>query len=229
VTDRNFRQAAPDGLLDLGEGARSEQVDEFKQYWLAEVAGKGMMAFIGGTKNAKFHQFRPSNRESMTLEWQMYLTRKIAGVFGLSPQDLGITFDVNRSTSEVQQENTEDRGLRPLLGIVQDYITREIVQDQGFGGPANNLAFVFTRLSVKESESRARVNKLALAGMPWKTVDEARKDDGRPPIGGVLGRSLIAMAPKGPVLLTEDDIPTAREALMAGSKPEAPGGGSPAA
>ena len=78
-------------------------------------------------------------------------------------------------------EMTEDRGLRPLLALAQDYFTREIVWDRSFGGNRNNLAFRFTRLNIKESMSKANINKLALANMPWKSVNEARLDEGRAP------------------------------------------------
>ena len=88
---RQVQAAAPDGMLDLGEGVRPEQVEQFKSYWLSEVAGRGAMAFLGGTKNAKFIPFRESNKDMQFLEWQEYLVRKIAAVFGLSPQDLGLT------------------------------------------------------------------------------------------------------------------------------------------
>ncbi len=181
---RQVQNAAPDGMLDLGEGARPEQVDAFKSYWQAEVAGKGAMAFVGGSKNAKFIPFRNSNRDMQFLEWQVYLVRKIAAVFALSPQDLGVTFDINRATADVQQEQSEDRGLRPLLALIQDYLTREIVWDEAFGGPANNLAFRFTRLNLKESLSRAQMYKLGLAGVSWMTVNEARIADGRQPLSG---------------------------------------------
>ncbi len=87
-------KAAPDGMMDLGEGVRPEQVDTFKAYWNQEVAGQGAMAFIGGSKNPKFIPFKGSNRDMQFLEWQIYLVRKIAGVFMLTPQDLGVTFDV---------------------------------------------------------------------------------------------------------------------------------------
>jgi len=215
---RQVLSAAPDGLLDLGEGTLPEDVGRFKAYWNAEVAGKGAMGFIGNTKGAKFIDFHKSNIDMQFMEWQTYLVRKIAAVFGLSPQDLGLTFDINRSTSEVQAQNTEDRGLRPLMALLQDYLTREIVWDEGFGGPDNNLAFRFTALNLKESKSKADINKLALAGIPWKSVDEARIDDGRPPLGGVF-EELIAMGPQGPVLLSE--VPSAQEVID--SKKPAPG------
>ena len=205
---RQVEKAAPDGMLDLGESVRPEQLEQFKQYWNAEIAGQGAMAFVGGSKNAKFVPFRGTNRDMQFLEWQIYLVRKIAAVFSLTPQDLGVTFDVNRSTSETQAEQTEDRGLRPLLGLVQSNLTRDIVWSKEFGGPENNLSFVFTRLNMKESLTRAQINKLALAGMPWKSIDEARREDGREPLGGMYSL-LMANTPRG--LVTLDDIPNARE------------------
>lgn len=223
--NRQVQNAAPDGLLDLGEGARPEQVDQFKSYWSAEVSGKGAMAFLGGSKNAKFIPFRNSNRDMQFLEWQTYLVRKIAAVFALSPQDLGITFDINRSTADVQQEQSEDRGLRPLLALIQEYLTREIVWDEGFGGPGNNLAFRFTRLNLKESLSRAQMYKLGLAGVSWMTVNEARVADGRQPLFGEQYDQLMVITPTGAVTL--DDVPSAREVQEAKSNPPSTGSGTP--
>jgi len=224
---RQVQNAAPDGLLDLGEGARPEMVEQFKSYWQSEVAGRGALAFIGGTKNAKFTPFRPSNRDMQYDEWLTYLVRKICAVFLISPQDLGLTFDINRATSETQLEMTEDRGLRPLLSLHQDYFTREIVWDKSFGGPKNNLAFRFTRLNIKESQSKANVNKLALAGLPWKVVNEARLDEGREPLGDPNDpenpyNQLMANTPLGIVKL--DDIQSAAEVSK---KPEPAPAGQP--
>jgi phage portal protein BeeE len=230
-SDYNYRQvveAAPDGVFDLGEGANDSSVEKFESYWKAEVAGRGMLGFIGGTKGAKFIPFRSTNHDMQFMEWQVYLVRKICAVFGVSPQDLGVTFDINRATGEVQQELSEDRATRPLMGLLQEYITREIVWDEGFGGPANNLAFRFTALNLEETLNKAKLNQLALAGVPWKTINEARKEDGREPFGPEYDE-LMLKDPNGVVRLT--DVPTAREVLDAKKKAPpadaAPSGGPP--
>lgn len=215
---RQVSNAAPDGLLDLGQGARPEQVNAFKRYWDAEVAGKGAMAFIGGTKDPSFIDFHRPNREMQFMEWQLYLVRKICAVFGLSPQDIAVTSDINRATADIQAEQTEDVGLRPLLGLLQEYLTQEVVWDRTFGGQQNNLCFRFTRLNLKESLTRAQINERALARIPWKSPNEARRQDGLQPLEGDIYDQLLAITPTGIVSLA--DIPTAREVMDSKKKAE---------
>lgn len=207
---RQVENAAPDGIINLGEGFTEPQVNRFREFFESEVAGRGPLGFIGGSKDPGFIKFRDSNRDQQFLEWQIYLVRKIAVVFGLTPQDLGVTFDVNRSTSEIQLQVSEDRGLRPLMSSTQEYLTEEIVWDEGFGGPANNLAFRFTALNLKESTAKAAIYEKALAGVPWRFINEARVDEGREPIAGMEGK-LIMATPQGAVDIS--DVPTVRELL----------------
>jgi len=211
--DYNRRQvagAAPDGVMDLGKGASQTDIDRFREFFESEMTYGGTVGFIGGTEQAKWIPLRGSNRDMQFLEWQIYLVRKIAVVFGLSPQDLGVTFDVNRSTSEIQLQISEDRGLRPLMSLVQDYFTKEIVWDQSFGGQGNNLAFRYKALNLKESTARAEMNKLSLAGVPWKMFNEARVDEGREPVPSMEGKIIMA-TPQGAVDIS--DVPTVREML----------------
>lgn len=231
--DRQMRAPTPDGMLDLGENARPEQVDGFKNFWRAEVAGQGALAIIGGTKNARFVNFRQTNRDAQFMEWQEYLIRKIAAVFMLSPMDLMLERDVNRSTGEQQRENTDDRGLKPLLGTFAGYITREFVWDESFGGPANNMQFTFTALNLRESLNRAQINRYATGNLSWKTINEARQGDGLPPLGDPRDEAnpynqLLVNTSGG--LATVADVPTAREYLDSKQKSDAPppGGGQKA-
>ena len=120
-------RAAPAGVLNLGEDVTGEQVDAFRAYYEAEVSGRSATAIMGGAKSIQWMGFGQNNREMQFMQWQLYLVRKIAAVFGLAAQDLGITGDLNRATAEVQQELSEDRGLRPLMLLVEEYINREIV------------------------------------------------------------------------------------------------------
>jgi SPP1 gp7 family putative phage head morphogenesis protein len=120
-------RAAPAGVLNLGEDVAPDQVDAFRAYYEAEVSGRSATAIMGGAKSVQWMGFGQNNREMQFMQWQLYLVRKVAAVFGVAAQDLGITGDLNRATAEVQQEISEDRGLRPLMLLVEEYINREIV------------------------------------------------------------------------------------------------------
>jgi phage portal protein BeeE len=213
---RQVENAAPDGIINLGEGFNEQKTIAFRNFFESEVAGRGALGFIGGSKDPGFIKFRDNNRDMQFLEWQVYLVRKIAVVMGLTPQDLGVTFDINRSTAETQIQISEDRGLRPLMSMIQEYITEEIVWDKAFGGPNNNLAFRFTALNLKESTAQAQVNKLALGGVPWKYINEARIGEGREPIPALEGK-LIMATPQGAVDIA--DVPTVREIMESQAKP----------
>ena len=68
--------------------------------------------------------FTPAKPDATKFDPQfpLYLMRRTAAAFGVQPQDLGFTEDVNRSTGEVQ-ENIQNRvGLRPLLSHVEDLL-----------------------------------------------------------------------------------------------------------
>lgn len=204
---RQVMGAAPDGVLNIGESAPPEEVQKARSYWQSDVFGQGAMGIIGGYKAPSFMKFRDSNRDMQFREWEDLLIRCIAVVLGLAPMDLGITFDVNRSTAEQGAQNTDDRGLRPLMSLFQNYMTREIVWDRMFGGKANNLQFVFKSLNLNETKAKADINKVALGSTSWKTVNEARETDGRAPLGDPSDENnifnhVLTQTPKGMLDLT---------------------------
>jgi hypothetical protein len=205
----------PDGLLHLGEGVTPDDRERFKSEFYQDLQSSGALAITAGGKNPGYTAFRPTNKDMQFLEYQQWLVRQFAIVFGLSIQDLGLLFDINRSTSDTQVDLSEDRGLRPLADLIQDELTQQYVWHHSFGGPDNNLAFRFPRLTIRESTAQATINKIALAGMPYLTINAALIDAGREPIGDVNDpenpfNQLIANTPLGIVRLTgkADDIPT---------------------
>jgi HK97 family phage portal protein len=175
--------AAPDGALNIGDDASPEKVIETAAFFQNKIFGQSAMAVIGGFKNPSYMPFRATNRDMQFREWQDLLIRCIAVVLGLAPMDLGITFDVNRSTAEQGAQNTDDRGLRPLMALFQNYMTREIVWDKSFGGKENNLQFAFKALNLNETLAKANINKIAMPGVGWKSINDAKITDGRPPLG----------------------------------------------
>ena len=235
---RLVQQVSPTGILNLGENVGTNLVDQFRVYWDMEVAGKKQMAIVGGVKNPEFLNTGQTARDMQFMQWQVYLLRKIAAVFGIAPQDLGITFDVNRANAQTQQELSEDRGLRPLLRLIEEQFNTKVIADFATkkakqlyaSGDIDNLTMrlavglahinprghqaIFTKLhkanilnlmfrfrlkSAKATRDLAEFNKAALAGFPFRTINEQRADDGFDGVEG--GDKIWVMTPVGAVSL----------------------------
>lgn len=231
---RMVAQTSPVGMLNIGENAGTNVVDAFRVYWDAEVAGNKQMAIVGGVKNPQFIGMGQTARDMQYMQWQVYLLRKIAAVFGIAPQDLGVTFDINRANASVQQELSEDRGFKPLLRLIEEQFNTKVIADftqtkakQLYAAgdidmqtlrlaialthvnprdhtdvfvklhSANilNLAFKFRMRSAKSTRDQADYNLRALAGIPWRTPNEIRAEDGDGPVEG--GDKIIVMTPIG--------------------------------
>jgi phage portal protein BeeE len=234
---RMVRQAVPDGIMDLGETARPDQVDAFKAYFAAELEGKEILGFWGGTRGAKFIPLRGagnSNRDMQYIDWLQFEIRIACAVFHVSTQNLNFGFDINKANGEVQQENTETGGALPLLQKWQDYFTAEVCWDPMYGGMANNIAFRFRDVTNRQSLQKAQTHKITLAGMPMQSINEARSEVGLPPIapadysGDVLDaknpyNQLQANTSQG--LVTLGDTMTARELAERKTEPKQIGAG----
>ena len=210
-------QAAPPGVLHLGEGIRADQVDSFKAYWDTEISGRSQIAITGGGKGVQWIPLASSNRDMQFMEWQVYLARKICAVFGVQPQDIGITMDVNRASAEVGAAFTADNGIAPLLDLIAEYMTREIIWRYD-----KNLRFVYTEVGRESQSTMSNYYKAALSGMPWLKLNEALQERGHEGIGG-MGDDIFVPSPKG-------YIPLSRyEEYLDGAlaKPEGPNGPTP--
>lgn len=213
---RLISSASGDGIFDLGENARPDQVEKFKSYWMSEIAGLGATAFWGGTRGAKWIPFRDNNKDMQFLEWQEYLIRKIAAVFEMSAQDLQLAREVNKSTSEVLDTQTDERGAKRLMKTVAGEITRQVVWDASHGGRDNNLAFTFTRLNLRETLAQAKIEEIWLGKVASQSVNAVRMAKGQEPLEGDHFDWPMAQTSVGFVSLK--DVPTAREMMEASRK-----------
>lgn len=109
--------------------ASSSSLRSLRDAYESDIAGQKELFFFGGDQPAHLFPLVFNARENQWLEWQEYLARKIATVFQLSPQQLGITQDVNRATATTQQSIYEDTGLIPLLLLLEEYLNREMLFD----------------------------------------------------------------------------------------------------
>lgn len=197
----------PPHMIQL-PGATQGQLDAIRSKYESDIAGRKEIFWLGGQTQAQAFPLVFSAKDNQWLEWQVYLARKIAVVFQISPQQLGITFDINKATASSQQEIFEDTGLIPLLLLVEEYFNRELLGDFAPAYPdgrvnldALNLRILYPEVTEADRQMHAeRAVKLAttgLAGLPSMTLNQVLALFGQEPVDG--GNTFYVSTTNGPI------------------------------
>lgn len=118
--------AQPETLLWLGKTDKAT-LEAFRAYWRNEIEGKGMTPILGNDGEPKAIKLHTGTDDALYLKYQEFLVREIATAFNLSPQNLGIERDVNRSQGEVAEDRDWSQAIKPLATQFQSYLTREVL------------------------------------------------------------------------------------------------------
>jgi len=175
--------------------ASATQLETLRDTYDRDISGLKEIFWFGGPNPAQHFPLIFSAKENQFLEYQTYLVRKICAILQISPQQLGITFDINKATGETQQEISEDVGLIPLLLLMEDYLNRELVADFAPELPngrydlnAVNLCILFPMISEQARQLHARESlamaQQGLAGLPSMTLNQVLAARGEEPVDG---------------------------------------------
>jgi phage portal protein BeeE len=168
---------------------------QLKNRYEAEVMGRKEILFMGGSAPVNVKPLVFSAKENQWMEWQVWLARKIAVAFQISPQQIGLIEDVNRATAEVQRADQIDNGLIPLLLLIEEYLNYDFLADfapKFPDGRANiaalNLEIVFPQVSeavrIVHLEESLQYADQGLQGLPSLTLNEVRAMRGDAPVEG---------------------------------------------
>lgn len=197
----------PPHLLQL-QGATQQQLEQIRSRYESDIAGRKEIFWISGQQPVNAVPLVFSAKDNQWMEWQIYLARKIAVIFQISPQQLGITFDINKATASSQQEIFEDTGLIPLLLMVEEYFNSELLADFAPKYPDGrvnyetlNLRILFPEITEADRQMHAeRAIKIAttgLAGLPSMTLNQVLALFGEEPVEG--GNTFYAPTRQGPL------------------------------
>lgn len=175
-----LKQTAPAGVLSLGAGVSTPEVEAFREYYESEIAGTKDLAIFGGGEpgagaGVTWTPFNRSNREQERHQYKEWLVKKIAAVFRIDKGIFNITESVNRATSKTNQQRT-DEGLKALANAIQRRITREIIWEID-----ENHGFQFENLNDRDIKAEADVDAEYVGAGIW-TVNEVRARQGLDPV-----------------------------------------------
>lgn len=144
--------ANPNNALWI-KGLDPEQKAALRDFWQNEVEGRAFMPFFSTDEEPKVMKFTNGD-SSLYLKYMDWLAREIATAFGISPQNLGLEADVNRSTAEVSEDRDWDTAIKPAAAAIADHITRHTLHKLlGW----YDLEFAFVGLDREDELATARI------------------------------------------------------------------------
>lgn len=186
----------PGGFMEVPPDiSNPDQVAEWQDYWDATFMGDQAIAhkLVAVPNGAKFTATTPA---SFDPEFPKYLAIKVAAAFGVIPQDLGLTDDVNRATGETQTDTQFRVNTLPWVNFVQSIVTRYLQHDLGLP------------VQLKLKTGRDEEDRLTEA-QAWKLYIEsgmASADEGREQILGLPVDAKRPM-PRGMILPRQGFVP----------------------
>lgn len=185
----------PEGFLTLPSDIASNknQVEDWQMWFDAILAGDSRTIHrLKVIPNGS--EYTPAKKpEDMAFEkFELWLLQQTCAMFDIPPQDIGITYQVNKSTSESQANLSRERGLIPLGNFVKE-IFDHIIQD--VMGHVD-LQFIWTNINPIDRKEEADIAKTEM-DMGASSVDQYLIAKGEEPIG--LGHYI--QTKEGPMLV----------------------------
>lgn len=120
----------PEGFATAPESWGPDQIADFQDGWDAMMYGdeskKHQIKWVPGGTSFTWSQENP-----FQAEFSLFLMRKTAAAFHVTPNDLGFTDTVNLANGETQTEVQFRVGSLPLIQHVQDILTSFLQDDLG--------------------------------------------------------------------------------------------------
>lgn len=171
----------PEGFVELPKDVASspQQLEKWQKTWDAMMAGdpRAMSRLRFLPEGMKYTPTKKA--EDMSFErFERWLLQNTCAGFGVPPQNIGFTYEVNKATGEVQWQVGREKGLTPLATFMKEIYDQIIQDDMGY----ENFEFVWTNLNPTNAKEEADVFS-ELVDKGAVSVDEWRAGEGLAPIG----------------------------------------------
>lgn len=178
-----FRSQIPPAVMNLGPVTDNQRI-RFRTEWQNEVMGRGgvhRIMFINVKNDNKQLDLIPMDhlkqKEMQFMDYLKWTLVVKCMCFQISPQDIGFTADLHRTTAEVQ-EHISSEGILDCANLIENYFNAGIIKNL-FG--IDKLAFRFTRDEAAPDAERAKMDDLYIR-MGALSLNEVRERLGKRPI-----------------------------------------------
>lgn len=180
------------GVLQIKTGAQQSQraLQNFKREWKNSLSGiNGSWQIpVMSAEDVKFVNMTPTANDMQFEKWLNFLINIIASLYGIDPAEIGFPNKggatgskggntLNESDPQKKLQQSQNKGLQPLLRFIEDLINKHLIAEFG-----EQYLFQFVGGDTKSEEEKLDI--LSKEVQSFKTVNEARKEKGLPPIEG---------------------------------------------
>lgn len=160
-------------LINLGKNSDKNAVKAFIEYWSSEVMGQGKMPVVGGFEGTSILDLGATDDKGLYIEWQRFLIEIVAIAFDISPKKLGQTKDVNRSTADSEDDDTNST-IESIAENIVEHINNHIIDGIFHLGGVIEFKFHYAT-SLKDQKLKADIDAIYL-DRRVKTPDEIRDE-----------------------------------------------------
>ena len=210
----------PPILIHFTGNVQPRDLEAYREYFIQEFTSNFHRPAItmGAQKPELLDLKADNNRDMQFMEYQRWLAGLLCAAYGLSPQDIGLTDDVNRSTSETMEDLSNQKGYGSILNLLKEVINEQIIwSDFGY----EDIEFDWVAQDSTEPEKAAIIYDTELKN-GTATINEVREMQGKVPFGTWADEPMFLSADGYKPLLAVPDPEEGEEAdadVMNGDKP----------
>jgi HK97 family phage portal protein len=178
-----FRNAARMAVIlqhpsKLEEKAKKELRESFERMQTG-LDNAHRTAILDGGLEAKQISFNAE--DSQLLDTRKFDVREVANFLGLPVHKLGDMSGSAYNSLEEENQACLDDCYDPWLCNWEEECWDKLLTEQEKADESHEVTFDRGQLERADVATRAAANRVALSGRSWKTVNEARREDGLPP------------------------------------------------
>ena len=184
--------AFPPIVLQLIGQVNQRDLEAYREYLVAELTGNFHRPAIMATEKAEslqIHNLKDiTNQDMQFMEYQNWLANLVCAMYGLSPQDIGLTDTTgSKSVAEKQGDISDSKGYSSILDLFEEVFNQEIVwKDFGY----EDLEFRWVATD-QQSPQEASVMFDRDLRNGTTTINEVREKRGEAPYGDWANEPMI--------------------------------------
>lgn len=216
--------AFPPIVLQLIGQVNQRDLEAYREYLVSELTGNFHRPAIMATEKAEslqIHNLKDmNNRDMQFMEYQNWLAKLACAMYGMSPQDIGLTDTTgSKSVAEEQTNIAEAKGYSSVLDLFEEVFNQEIVwKDFGY----EDLEFHWVATDQQDPQEASTMFDRDLRN-GTVTINEVREKRGESPYGAWADEPMILTAdgyqPLDPEKLQEKKEAQEDSDMVGGEKP----------